>query len=274
MDKNLIATTLKNLKENSPKRNFRQSIDLIINLKGLDLKKPEHQVNMFVTLHYDTGKKVSVCALVGPELLKSAKEVCDEIIPVEQFDKFKGKKEIKKLANKYDYFISQANIMSKVATVFGRYLGPRGKMPNPKIGAILPPNGNVKPLYERLKKTVVLATKNESIIKCIVGKEDSKDEEIVDNILTIYNSLIQKLPNEIHNIKSVMIKQTMSPAFKIGEEKKEEKEKTKRKIIPKVSAEVKKQESKEEKESEQKKKETKEKQQKTAQKKETPKEKQ
>jgi len=221
MDKELIATTLKKIKENSPKRNFKQSVDLIINLKGLDLKKTEHNINMFVTLQHDTGKKISVCALVGPELESKAKEVCEEIILAEQFDRFRGKAEIKKLANKHDFFIAQASIMPKVATVFGRFLGPKGKMPNPKIGSVLPPNANIKPLYEKLRMTVNLVTKNEPTIKCSVGKEDMGDK-VIDNILTVYNSIIQKLPNEKQNVKSVLLKLTMGPAFVIG--KKEEKE--------------------------------------------------
>ncbi|MAE43130.1 50S ribosomal protein L1 [Candidatus Woesearchaeota archaeon] len=228
MDKALIAKTLKTVKENSPKRNFKQSIDLIINLKDIDLKKAEQQVNMFITLHNDVGKKISVCAFVGTELEKNAKEVCEEVILADQFAKFKDKKELKKLANKHNYFISQANIMPKVATAFGRFLGPRGKMPNPKLGSVLPPNANVKPLYEKLKKTVNLTTKNEPAIKCIVGKEDNTDEQLIDNILTVYNSLIQKLPNEKHNIKSIMLKLTMGPSFKVGEEPKKETDKAKK----------------------------------------------
>jgi large subunit ribosomal protein L1 len=220
MDKNLLETTLRKVRETSPKRNFKQSIDLIVNLKGLDLKKPDHQVNMFVTLHNSTGKKISVCALVGPELETKAKEVCDEVIPLEQFDRLKGKSEIKKLANKHDFFIAQANIMPKIATVFGRFLGPRGKMPNPKIGSILPPNGNVKSIYDKLGKTACLMTKNEPTIKCIVGKEGMGDDAIIDNILAIYTSLIQKLPNEAQNIKSVMLKLTMGPSFIVGDEPK------------------------------------------------------
>ena len=239
MDKKIIADTLKILKENSPKRNFKQSIDFIISLKDLDLKKPDHQINMFVSLHYDTGKSISVCALVGPELQKSAKEVCDEVILAEQFDRFKGKKEIKKLANKHDFFISQANIMPKVATVFGRYLGPRGKMPNPKVGGVLPPNANIKPLYEKFRRTVNVATKNEPTIKCMVGKEDTDDEHVVDNVLTIYNSIIQKLPNENQNVKKAMLKLTMGPAFVIGKEiKKDTEEKTKHKVKTEDAKEV------------------------------------
>jgi|TARA_Y100000031_G_C8237383_1_gene393992 large subunit ribosomal protein L1 len=221
MDKTLIEKTLKQVKANSPKKNFKQSIDLIINLKGMDLKKAEQQINMFVTLHNDIGRDVSVCALVGPELEKSAKEVCNEVILAENFVKFKGKKELKQLAGKYDFFISQANIMAKVATTFGRFLGPKGKMPNPKIGSVLPPNANIRPLIEKLKKTATVATKNEPVIKCLVGKEDFDDNIVIDNILTIYNSVLQKLPGESQNIKSVMLKLTMGPAFKVGEEVKE-----------------------------------------------------
>ena len=232
MDKQLIANTLKTVKENSPKRNFKQSIDLIITLKDLDLKKTEHQINTFVTLQHDTGKKASVCALVGPELEKNAKEVCDQVILSDQFDKFKDKKEIKKLANIHEFFISQANIMPKVATVFGRYLGPKGKMPNPKIGGVLPPNANIKQIYDKLSKTIILATKNEPTIKCIIGKEDSNEDQVIDNALTIYNNLLQKLPNEKQNVKKVMLKLTMGPVFVVGEDleketksKKEDKEK-------------------------------------------------
>ena len=235
MDKELIVSTLKKVKENSPKKNFKQSVDLIINLKGLDLKKAEHQINTFLTLQHDTGKKLSVCALVGPELESSAKEACDQVILQDEFDRFKGKAEIKKLANKHDFFIAQASVMPKIATVFGRYLGPKGKMPNPKTGSVLPPNANVKQLTDKLRKTVNLVTKNEPTIKCMVGKEDS-DEGIIDNVLTVYNSVVQMLPNEKQNVKSVLMKLTMSPAFVVGKEedkKKGKKAETETKEKPK-----------------------------------------
>jgi len=218
MDKELIAATLKKVKELSPKKNFKQSIDLIINLKGLNLKKPEHQINIFITLQHDTGKKVSVCALVGPELESKAKEVCDEVILQEKFNIFK-KPEIKKLANKHDFFIAQASVMPKIATVFGRFLGPKGKMPNPKMGGVLPTNADVKSLVGKLRRTVNLATKNEPTIKCMVGKEDA-DDRVIDNILTVYSSIIQKLPNEKQNVKTVLLKLTMGPAFVVGKEDK------------------------------------------------------
>ena len=58
MDKNSIKEAIKKLKESSKKRNFKQTFDLIINLRGLDLKKSEEQVNLHVPLHYPKGKPI------------------------------------------------------------------------------------------------------------------------------------------------------------------------------------------------------------------------
>lgn len=232
MDKSIIAATLKKVRDNSPKRNFKQSLDLIMNLKGLDLKKPEHQVNIFVTLQYGTGKDVSVCALVDLDLASKAREACNETITADQFERFKSKAEAKKLANRHDFFIAQSSIMPKVATVFGRYLGPKGKMPNPKIGSVVTLASNIKQLCDQLKRTVLLVTKNEPTIKCRIGNEDTKDEEAIDNILAVYNSVAQKLPNDKQNIKSVMLKLTMGHSFVIGSE--EATDKTKGKVKTKV----------------------------------------
>ncbi len=218
MNKEQVTQILKKVKKNSQKRNFTQSYDLIVNLRDIDLKKAEQSVNFFATLHYSKGKKSKVCALAGPELLSQAKNVFDFAIFVDDFDKYQNKKEAKKLANGYDFFIAQATIMPKVATTFGRVFGPKGKMPNPKAGCVVPPNANLKPLYEKLQKTVKLQTKNDPIIQTMVGKEDMKDEEVVDNIMTVYDALIHNLPNGKNNIKNVLLKLTMGKAFPISKE--------------------------------------------------------
>jgi len=229
MDKTQVLEALKHLKANSTKRNFKQRVDLILPLKNLDMKKTDNQINSFVTLHYTTGKKTAVCALVGPELLAQAKEVCDEAISVDDFTKY-DKKATKKLAEKYDFFIAQATVMPKVAAAFGRIFGPKGKMPNPKAGCVVPPNANLKPLYDKLQKTVKIQTKNQLLVQCAAGSEDMKEEEIADNVLLIYDSLTHLLPNGKHNIKKALLKFTMGHPVKIGKKAKEEKENKK---IPK-----------------------------------------
>ena len=215
MDKEQIQAALAKAKDISEKRNFRQSYDLIINLKGLDFKKQGHQIETFITLPYSRGKKVKVCALVAPELEENAKTVCDSVIPSDSFEKYKDKKDTKKIANSFDFFIAQSNIMPKVATVFGRALGPRGKMPNPKSGCIVPPNANLKPLYEKLQKTVKIIAKTAPLIQCPIGTEDMDNNKIIENALTVYNSLLQVLPNEKHNIKDIYIKLTMGKPVKV-----------------------------------------------------------
>jgi large subunit ribosomal protein L1 len=225
MDKKQILESLKYAKELSQKRNFKQTIELIINLKGLDLKKPEQQVDLFVSLHKPRGKDIKICALVGPELQANAKEACDNVVMLDDFTKLsKDKKAVKKLANEYDFFIAQANIMPKVAAAFGRVLGPKGKMPNPKAGCIVPPKGNLKPLKEKLANTIKITAKTSPLIQCAVGKEDMPDEDIADNIMTIYDQVIHHLPSEQHNIKSIFIKLTMGKSVRVGKEYKEEKQ--------------------------------------------------
>ena len=217
MDKEQTQSALAKAKDISEKRNFKQTFDLIINLKGIDLKKPEHQIDVFVTLPHSRGKKIKVCALVGAELEEHAKSICDSVILSDNFDKYKDKKDIRKIANSFDFFIAQTNIMPKVATVFGRVFGPRGKMPNPKSGCVVAPNANLKLLYEKLQRTVRANAKTAPLVQCAVGTEEMDSNDIAENALTVYNSLLQVLPNEKHNIKDIYIKLTMGKPVKVGE---------------------------------------------------------
>lgn len=222
MDKELLKKVITKLKESSQKRKFVQSIDLIVSFKNLDLNKPENQVDVFSAIPYGRGRKVKICGLVGPELLEEAKKELDKAISVDEFPNYqKDKKLIKKLAEEYDFFVAQATIMPKIAQTFGRAFGPRQKMPNPKAGCVVPPNANLRPLKEKLQKTVRIAVKQKPLFQCMVGKEDQNEDEVIDTILNIYNTLIHSLPNEEHNIKRSFLKLTMSGPIKI-EDKEDE----------------------------------------------------
>lgn len=230
MDKKEITEALKRVKEISQKRNFKQKVDLIINLKDLDLKNPDNHLNLFVPLHFTIGKGITVCGLVGPELLEQSKTTFDNTILVDDFAEFaKDVKKCKKLASKYNYFVAQANIMPKVASAFGRVLGTRGKMPNPKAGCVVPPAANLKPLYEKLQKTVKVIVKSSPVVQCCVGSEDLPDEEVIDNIANVYDNIIHHLPGEKNNIKNVIVKLTMGPAIVIGKTDKDAAEKASKK---------------------------------------------
>jgi large subunit ribosomal protein L1 len=198
------------------KRGFSQTVDLVVNLKGLDLKKPDHQVDFFTSMPHGLGKKFKVCALVGPELLQEAKDSCDTHVLQEDFAKYaKDKKKVRKLARDVSYFIGQANIMPQVASAFGRVLGPKGKMPNPKAGCIVPPKAALKPLVDKLQNTVRVMAKTTPTVQCRIGTEAMSDEQMAENLLTIYDQLSHTLPNGEANVRAAFVKLTMGSPVKI-----------------------------------------------------------
>ncbi|MBN1156607.1 50S ribosomal protein L1 [Candidatus Woesearchaeota archaeon] len=216
MDLKSVQETVKKAKSESKKRNFKQTIEFIVNLKDIDIKKTEGQLDFFVPLHFNRGRKPKICALIGPELKGDAEKNCDTVIVQDNFQKYAGKKsEIRKLANNHDFFIAQANIMTLVASTFGRVLGPKGKMPNPKAGCVVPPKTNLKPLVEKLAKTIRVNTKLVPIVQIPVGLEDFPDSEVADNIMTAYDQIIHHLPNEKNNIRSMFVKLTMGKATRL-----------------------------------------------------------
>jgi large subunit ribosomal protein L1 len=206
MEKEKIIEVLKKLRKETKKRNFSQSVDLIINLKDFDIKK--ESVNLFLGLPHKV-KKMSVCAF-----LNKKSEVVDSITG-QEFEKYKDKKEIKKLVKKYDFFISSASLMPQVARSFGRYLGPVGKMPSPQLGIVKHEDEKeIKKILDGIEEIVRVKSKEASLKFCI-GKENMKDEEIAENIITAYNSVLNVLPRKKENIKTVMIKFTMSGPKKL-----------------------------------------------------------
>lgn len=219
---------LKALKEiRNKKRKFSQSVDLVVSLKDLDMKKPEHQVDFFVTLPNSTGKKASVCALIAQELASEAKEVCDAVVLQEDFQRYaKDKKAAKKLLREHAYFIGQANIMPQVATAFGRVLGPKGKMPNPKAGCIVPPKASLKPLYTRLQNTIRVSAKTTPVVQCRLGNEGMADEQLAQNFKVVYDQLIHSLPKGEENVKAAFLKLTMGKPVSVLAERSEGKSRT------------------------------------------------
>ncbi|MBU1111291.1 MAG: 50S ribosomal protein L1 [archaeon] len=206
MDKKRVLEVISELKKGK-QRKFPQSYDLIINLKNVNIK--QNPIDFFATLPKQKGKETKVAAFVGPELAEQANKNCDLSITESDFEKYKDPKVMKKLAQSYDYFIAQATLMPKVAATFGKVLGTRSKMPNPKLGCVVPPNANIAPLIEKLTKTVRMSAKKATNLQCMVGKESMSDNDIADNIISAYNSAVKQLPNELQNVKRVQLKLTM-----------------------------------------------------------------
>lgn len=214
MDKTKVQEAVNALRA-EPKRKFTQTVDLIITLKGVDMKKPEEQLDFYIPIPHGIGRKIKVCALIGPELAEEAK-ACDKVVMEGEFDRYaKEKKSIKKLAGEFDYFIAQANIMPKIATAFGKVFGPKRKMPNPKAGCVIPPKTILKPLVDKLQNLIRIYAKERPIVQCVVGNEGMQDAELVENIAAVLDQVIHHLPGEANNLKSAYVKLTMGKPIKI-----------------------------------------------------------
>jgi len=188
-------------------RKFDQTVDLIVNLQKFDVKKSN--VNIFVTVpHKIKEKKIAAFLEVKNQNI--------ETITPDEFKRYTNKTELKHLVKKHDFFISQASLMPSVATNFGRALGPTGKMPSPQLGIILNADEKtIKELKNKINTSVKIKIKEPSI-KIPIGKQSMKDEEIIENLLAIYNTLIKTLPRNKENIKNIEIKFTMTKPYKIA----------------------------------------------------------
>jgi large subunit ribosomal protein L1 len=209
-----LEEAIEKAKTESKQRNFVQSIDLFINLKNVDLSKQENKINLELFLPKGRGKDRKVALIAGDELAASSKGKVDRIISKQELEKL-DKKKAKKLANEFHFFISETSLMPVVGRFMGQALGPRGKMPKP-----VPPNANVEPLVKRLKNTVLVKTKGKDlpVLHCAIGTENMDREDLKVNAETVLNALKEKLPQREQNVKSIMVKTTMGPVVRVGEE--------------------------------------------------------
>lgn len=188
------------------KRNFQQSIDLIVNLKGIDMKR--ETLNIIITVPHKIKDK-KVCGFL------TTKSNLVHTILEQDFVKYKDKKEIKKLVKEYDFFIAAASLMPKVAAAFGKVLGPAGKMPSPQLGIIMQENEEtIKSALVKIEKSLKIRMKEPSI-KLVVARENMGDEEIIENINAVYHSIESALPKKKENVRNVMLKLTMSKPIKV-----------------------------------------------------------
>lgn len=216
MDSKSLIQALGKVRELGQGKKFKQTFDFIVNLKNLDIKKQDDKVDIFVQLPHGRGKPVKICAFVDDSLVLEAKKIFDNVVEFKDFPNFaKDKRRLRKLARDYDFFVAQANLMPQIAQVFGKFLGPKGRMPNPKVGCVIPPKIALQPIVDKLKKTVRLITKSEPILKCPVGIETMSDKEVSENILAAYNAVMHALPQKENNLKSVMVKLTMGAPVKV-----------------------------------------------------------
>ena len=212
LDKKTIIETVKEAKTKSGGKKFNQTIDLILNIQEIDMKAPEGKIQEIVELPHATGKPNKICVIASGELaLKARRANADNVIERVDLDNLAGKKkDLRKLAEDYDVFISEAPLMALVGRTLGPVLGPRGKMPIPVSPAV-----DIAALLNKHRKTVLVRMRNQPIIQISVGSENMSEEELFDNIQAVLKVLEVKLKRGLKNIKMVFIKTSMGEPVKV-----------------------------------------------------------
>jgi len=207
-----ISKALGEVRTKTEKRKFNQSIELAVRLREIDFKKPESRISENLELPTPTSKEVKVAVVAGGDLATRARAAgADLIIGREDLEKMgREKKQARKVAQNYDFFVAEAPLMPLVGKTLGQILGPRGKMPTP-----VPPTAPIDDIIKRHRRNVRLKMKDQAVVQCKVGTEDMPDDALIQNIQTVISRLEAKLEKGPKNIKSIAVKASMGPPVKI-----------------------------------------------------------
>lgn len=211
LQKDLLSEAIEEAKRRGKKRRFTQSVEMIITLRDVDIKQPQNRINIAVPLPYPPPNKLArVGVFATGDLALRAKEAgADIVLGREDIQKLAGdKKAAKKLAKSYDFFLAQTDLMPLVGRFLGRYLGPRGKMPQP-----VPPNAPIDALIQRFRRSIRIRVRNEPQIMCRIGTEDQPTEQLVANATAVINEVLKKF--QPTNIDRIYFKLTMGPAVMV-----------------------------------------------------------
>ena len=205
-------------------RKFDESIDLIINLKDLNLNDPKQRIDKEIVLPNNTitSDKPNVCVIASDEILLEARKLGLETIDTDGLVQLNNeeKKVKKKFVKKYDFFIVEDKMMPSVARYLARFLGPLGKMPKPfpsGYGIVSSPE-DLRVAIERYLKIIRIQLKKQLLIQVKIGKKSMEEERVFENLKAVVDYIADQMPHKYNNIKSMFLKTTMGHPIKVDEQ--------------------------------------------------------
>jgi large subunit ribosomal protein L1 len=206
-----LAELVKKGKEQSKETKFTQSIEVILTLKDVDPKKTDLNINEIVYLAHPMAKKSTICFIGSGDLAVRAKNAkADLVLEPNQLENYGGsKRDAKKLARSYDFFLADTALMPRIGKVLGQALGPKGKIPTP-----VPPNASVEGMINRMRTAIRVRSRGSLGVMAKVGDATLSEADLAENILAVVNAMTKKLPNGDKNIKTIMVKTTMGKPAK------------------------------------------------------------
>lgn len=189
---------------------FDESIDIAVNL-GIDAKKSDQLVRGAVVLPKGTGKTVRVAVFAQGDKADEAKEAGADIVGFEDLAA-----EVKAGTMDFDVVIATPDAM-RVVGQLGQILGPRGLMPNPKVGTVTP---NVGEAVKNAKGgQVQFRTDKSGIIHCTIGRASFAEDDLAENFKALIDALNKNKPGGAKGVylRRVAVSSTMGPGVRLDQ---------------------------------------------------------
>ncbi len=199
--------------ENKTKREFKQSVDIIVTFRDVDMKRGDIKLREIVNLPKSPSKEKKVLVIPTFEQTDYAKKAEPNLLlPKDELQKLQGnKRAIKKIATQNDWFLIAPDSMALAGRILGPALGPRGKFPTP-----LPAAADITEYINRYKRSTLLKTKDQPHAQAFIGLEDQKPEDLAENSLAILNVIESKVSNALSKVGNIYIKTTMGKPVKVS----------------------------------------------------------
>ena len=197
-----------NITKKFTSKNFDESIDVAISL-GIDPKKSDQLIRGAISLPKGIAKKVKVAVFASGSDLEKAKSAGADLYGDDELVE-----KVKSGNINFDKCISTPEMMSKVGTL-GQILGPKGLMPNPKLGTV---TKNIEDMIKKIKAgQTEYKTEKGGIVHVCVGKSSFSSQDIVNNIKFLYKELNKAKPSTSKGtfIKNIFLNSTMGPGLKV-----------------------------------------------------------
>ena len=204
-----LDDALKLVKETSSAK-FNESVDVAINL-GIDARKSDQLVRGSIVLPKGTGKSVRVAVFAQGAAAEAAKEAGAEIVGFDDLAAL-----VKEGKMDFDIAIATPDAM-KVVGQLGQILGPRGLMPNPKVGTVTP---NVAQAVKNAKAgQVQYRTDKAGIVQCTIGRASFAVEDLKLNMLALVEALNKAKPSASKGVylRKVSVSSTMGVGIRIDQ---------------------------------------------------------
>ncbi len=204
----VIEDALKSDKE----RKFVETVEVAINLRDVDLQNPQKRINAEVALPHGRGRPSRVAVFAQGEMAVISKKIVDTVLGPEQIDELsENKREAKKLADKFDFFVAETGLMATIGKSLGVVLGPRGKMPRP-----IPPQADIERIIKSLTNLVPVRSKDRPTFHVPFGNVSMSHDQLAENLETILKRVESTLDRGSDNISSIWVKTTMGKSVRLG----------------------------------------------------------